>query len=169
MVTLNLLRHAKAKSAPELRDIDRPLAERGHRDADTMGQRLAEWAVNPALILCSSAQRARETLAGILPHLSGSRTIEIEEGLYNFDQDIVFNRISDCASDDTTILVIGHNPALEQLIGYLAADGALSAMRQLNTKFPACALATLEFTFNDWASIGPKTGRLIRLSIPGES
>ncbi|MBT5496838.1 MAG: histidine phosphatase family protein [Alphaproteobacteria bacterium] len=169
MVTLHLLRHAKAKSAPELRDIDRPLAERGHRDADTMGQRLAEWAVNPALILCSSAQRARETLAGILPHLSGSRTIEIEEGLYNFDQSIVFKRVSDCVSDDTTILVIGHNPALEQLTGYLAADGAPSAMRQLNTKFPTCALATLEFTFNDWASIGPKTGRLIRLSIPGES
>ena len=169
MVTLHLLRHAKAKSAPELRDIDRPLAERGHRDADTMGQRLAEWAVNPVLILCSSAQRARETLAGILPHLSGSRTIEIEEGLYNFDQSIVFKRVSDCVSDDTTILVIGHNPALEQLTGYLAADGAPSAMRQLNTKFPTCALATLEFTFNDWASIGPKTGRLIRLSIPGES
>ena len=169
MVTLHLLRHAKAKSAPELRDIDRPLAERGHRDADTMGQRLAEWAVNPALILCSSAQRARETLAGILPHLSGSRTIEIEEGLYNFDQSIVFKRVSDCVSDDTTILVIGLNPALEQLTGYLAADGAPSAMRQLNTKFPTCALATLEFTFNDWASIGPKTGRLIRLSIPGES
>ena len=169
MVTLHLLRHAKAKSAPELRDIDRPLAERGHRDADTMGQRLAEWAVNPALILCSSAQRARETLAGILPHLSGSRTIEIEEGLYNFDQSIVFKRVSDCVSDDTTILVIGHNPALEQLTGYLAADGAPSAMRQLNTKFPTCAVATLEFTFNDWASIGPKTGRLIRLSIPGES
>ena len=169
MVTLHLLRHAKAKSAPELRDIDRPLAERGHRDADTMGQRLAEWAVNPALILCSSAQRARETLAGILPHLSGSRTIEIEELLYNFDQSIVFKRVSNCVSDDTTILVIGHNPALEQLTGYLAADGAPSAMRQLNTKFPTCALATLEFTFNDWASIGPKTGRLIRLSIPGES
>ena len=169
MVTLHLLRHAKAKSAPELRDIDRPLAERGHRDADTMGQRLAEWAVNPALILCSSAQRARETLAGILPHLSGSRTIEIEEGLYNFDQSIVFKRVSDCVSDDTTILVIGHNPALEQLTGYLAADGTPSAMRQLNTKFPTCALATLEFTFNDWASIGPKSGRLIRLSIPGET
>ena len=169
MVTLHLLRHAKAKSAPELRDIDRLLAERGHRDADTMGQRLAEWAVNPALILCSSAQRARETLAGILPHLSGSRTIEIEEGLYNFDQSIVFKRVSDCVSDDTTILVIGHNPALEQLTGYLVADGTPSAMRQLNTKFPTCSLATLEFTFNDWASIGPKTGRLIRLSIPGES
>jgi phosphohistidine phosphatase len=169
MVTLHLLRHAKAKSAPELRDIDRPLAERGHSDADTMGQRLAEWAVNPSLILCSSAQRARETLAGILPHLSGSRKIEVEEGLYNFDQDIVFKIISDIASGDATILVIGHNPALEQLTGYLVADGTPSAMRQLNTKFPTCALATLEFTFNDWASIGPKSGRLIRLSIPGET
>ena len=169
MVTLHLLRHANAKSAPELRDIDRPLAERGHSDADTMGQRLAEWAVNPALILCSSAQRARETLAGILPHLSGSRTIEVEEGLYHFDLDIVFKRISDIASGDATILVIGHNPALEQLTEYLAADGTPSAMRQLNTKFPTCALATLEFTFNDWASIGPKSGRLIRLSIPEET
>ena len=169
MVTLHLLRHAKAKSAPELRDIDRPLAERGHSDADTMGQRLAEWAVNPALILCSSAQRARETLAGILPHLSGSRTIEVEEGLYNFDQDIVFKIISDIASGDATILVIGHNPALEQLTSYLAADGTPSDMQQLNIKFPTCALATLEFSFEEWRSIGPKTGRLIRLFIPGEA
>jgi phosphohistidine phosphatase len=169
MVTLHLLRHAKAKSAPELRDIDRPLAERGRRDADSMGRRLAEWAVNPTLILCSSAQRARETLAGILPHLSGSRTIEIEEGLYNFDQSIVLKRLSDIEGDNATILVIGHNPALEQLTGYLAADGAPSAMRQLSIKFPTCTLATLEFTFDDWASIGPKTGRLIRLSIPEEA
>ncbi len=169
MVTLHLLRHAKAKSAPELRDIDRPLAERGHRDADTMGRRLAEWAVNPTLILCSSAQRARETLAGIVPHLSGSRTIEIEEGLYDFNQDIVLKRLSRISDNHATILVIGHNPALEQLTGYLAADGAPSAMRQLSTKFPTCALATLEFTFDDWASIGPKTGRLIRLSIPEET
>jgi len=169
MVTLHLLRHAKAKSAPELRDIDRPLAERGHSDADTMGQRLAEWAVNPSLILCSSAQRARETLAGILPHLSGSRTIEVEERLYNFEQNIVFKVISGIASGDATILVIGHNPALKQLTRYLVADGTHSAVQQLNTKFPTCALATLEFTFNDWASIGPKSGRLIRLSIPGET
>jgi phosphohistidine phosphatase len=169
MVTLHLLRHAKSKSAPELKDIDRPLAEQGRRDADTMGQRLAEWRVNPGLILCSSAKRARESLASILPHLSGSHTIEIDEGLYNFDQSIVLNRLSDIADDHATILIIGHNPALEKLTSYLAADGTTSAMQQLNTKFPTCALATLEFTFDEWRSIGPKTGRLIRLFIPGEA
>ena len=117
-------------------------------------------------LFCTTRPR---NLGGILPHLSGSRTIKVEAGLYNFDQDIAFNIISDIASGDATILVIGHNPALEQLTGYLVADGTPSAMRQLNTKFPTCALATLEFTFNDWASIGPKSGRLIRLSIPGEA
>jgi phosphohistidine phosphatase len=169
MVTLHLLRHAKAKATLELRDIDRPLAERGHRDADTMGQRLAEWDVNPTLILCSSAQRARETLASILPHLSGSQTIKIEEGLYNIDHGSVLKRLFEISDAHATILVIGHNPALEQLTSYLAADGTPSDMQQLNIKFPTCALATLEFSFEEWRSIGPKTGRLIRLFIPGEA
>lgn len=169
MVTLHLLRHAKAKSAPELADIDRPLAEQGHRDADTMGLRMAEWNISPTLILASAAQRARETLAGILPHLSENCTIEVERTLYSFNSDTVLSRLKSVPKPHETVLIVGHNPAMEQMTSALASDGSPSALNQLSRQFPTCALATLEFTFDEWASIAPKTGRLVRLSVPGES
>jgi len=166
MVTLYLLRHGKAKTAANLDDIARPLAERGHQDADAMGARLAGCEIKPSLILCSAAQRARETLAGVLPHLGGSYTIEIEEGLYAFEQEVVLKRLLAIPKRHAAALLIGHNPALESLTGSLSADGTPSAMRQLTIKFPTCALAELRFTTDDWASIGPKSGRLMQLSIP---
>ncbi len=166
MVTLYLLRHGKAKSAANLEDIARPLAERGHQDADAMGARLAGCETKPSLVLCSTAQRARETLAGVLPHLDRSYTIEIEEGLYTFEQEVVLKRLQAIPKAHAAVLFVGHNPALETLTGSLCADGTPSAMKQLAIKFPTCALAELRFTTDDWASIGPKSGRLMQLATP---
>ena len=59
MATLHILRHAKAKPAPDLNDIQRLLAERGLRDSNRMGSLIAKSGIPPTLILCSSAQRAR--------------------------------------------------------------------------------------------------------------
>ncbi len=167
MVTLHLLRHGKAKSAPEFADIERPLAERGRSDSDGMGRLLAATDAPPSLILCSSAQRARETLAGVLSHLGGTYRVDVEEQLYTFDPAPISARLRQVPQSEGSVLLIGHNPALENLTAELSADGTPSALRQLATKFPTCALATIEFTFEDWAVLGAKTGRLIRLAMPG--
>ena len=169
MVTLYLLRHGKAKTAAELPDIERPLATRGREDADTMGRQLAAADVPPELILCSAAQRARETLASVLPHLTTDQRIEIEQALYTFDAETVLQRLRETPKGVRSVLVIGHNPGLEVLTGTLSADGTPSAMAQLSTKFPTCALAQIELTTDDWAGLAPKAGRLVRLAIPKDS
>ena len=167
MVTLHLLRHGEAKSAPEFADIERPLAEHGRSDSDRMGRLLATYDAPPGLILCSSAQRARETLAGVLPHLGATYRVEVEEQLYTFDTAPVSDRLRQVPKAESSVLLIGHNPALENLTAELSVDGTPSALRQLTTKFPTCALATIEFTFEDWAVLGPKMGRLARLALSG--
>lgn len=166
MVTLYLLRHGEAESAADLSDIERPLDARGRADADTMGRRLAAADDPPELILCSAAQRARETLSGVIPHLNNDHRIEVEHALYTFEAESVLHRLREAPRSVRSLLVIGHNPGLEVLTGMLAADGTPSAMTQLSTKFPTCALAQIELTTDDWAGLAPKAGRLIRLSIP---
>ena len=111
MLRLYFLRHGKAKSAADLADIDRPLAERGHQDAAQMGRRLVDWGATPSLVLCSAAQGARETLAGVVPSLNGNTRIEIEEALYTFDPNEIVQRIIQIPDTDTDVLLIGHNPA----------------------------------------------------------
>ena len=168
MLRLYFLRHGKTKSATDLADIDRPLAERGHQDAAQMGRRLVDWGATPSLVLCSAARRARETLAGVVPNLNGNTRIEVEETLYTFDPNEIMRRLIQIPGSDTDVLLIGHNPALEVTTGLLAADGNPAAMRQLSFKFPTCALAALEFTTDSWPALGPNTGRLAKLSTPTE-
>ena len=95
MLRLYFLRHAKAKTDADLTDIDRPLAERGRLDAAQMASRLTDWAEGPNLVLCSAAQRARETLAGIIPSLNGNILINIEVRLYTFDPTEVLGRLAE--------------------------------------------------------------------------
>ena len=81
--TLYLLRHAKSSwDDPELADHDRPLAPRGLRNIAALAAHVRAKGISPSLILCSSAQRARETLAGVLPALDTEVEILIEDGLY---------------------------------------------------------------------------------------
>ena len=141
MLRLYFLRHGKTKSATDLADIDRPLAERGHQDAAQMGRRLMDWGATPSLVLCSTAQRARETLAGVVPSLNGNTRIEIEETLYTFDPNEIMRRLIQIPNSDIDVLLIGHNPALEVMTGLLAADGNPAEMGKLSTKFPTCFLS----------------------------
>lgn len=168
MLRLYFLRHGKAKTAANLADIDRPLAERGHLDAALMGRRLADWGEGPNLILCSAAQRARETLAGIIQSLNGNTIIEIEERLYTFDPAEVLGRLAEIPKSNAAVLLIGHNPALEMATEFLTTGSSSTAMHKLSTKFPPCALATLEFSTDSWPTIGANTGRLVGFSTPKE-
>ena len=168
MLRLYFLRHAKAKTDADLTDIDRPLAERGRLDAAQMASRLTDWAEGPNLVLCSAAQRARETLASIIPSLNGNILINIEVRLYTFDPTEVLGRLAEIPQSNATVLLIGHNPALEIATKFLTAGSSPAAMHQLNTKFPPCALATLQFNTDSWPAIGAKTGRLVRFSTPKE-
>jgi phosphohistidine phosphatase len=117
---LHLLRHAKSSWAdPELDDFDRPLAPRGRRAARTMRTHLAEVGIRPALVLCSPARRTRQTLKRVLGAL-GDPAVRFEASLYEASVHDVVKLLLRVQVDAAEVLVVGHNPWIEELALRLA-------------------------------------------------
>jgi phosphohistidine phosphatase len=144
---LLLLRHAKSSwKDRELPDHDRPLAPRGRRACKLMQEHLRRRGIQPQLVLCSSAARARETLERVHP----AGEVRIEEGLYSASADALLERLRSVPRAVERVMLIGHSPAIETLALGLADRGA--ARPKLEHKFPTGALATLVFN-GDWHAL----------------
>lgn len=167
MKTIYLLRHAKSSwDDPDLADIDRPLSERGRRAAEAMAVYLAEAAIRPHLVLCSSAKRTRSTLKRVAPALGGTAPAVIEEGLYEADADGLLRRLRVLDDGLASVMMIGHNPALEELARRLTGDGEEEALRRMDAKFPTGALAVLTADVAAWRDLGPAGARLTAFVTP---
>jgi phosphohistidine phosphatase len=168
MPRLLLLRHAKSSwDDHRLADIDRPLAPRGHRAARLIAEAIGERGFRPDRVLCSPAVRTRETLAALVSHL-GDKDIEIEiaDGLYEPHSGEYRAVIADHGDAAKTLLVIGHNPAI-QATTVLLADGKDPATAgEIGAKFPTAALAVLDFTEPDWSRLKPHSGKLVAFLTP---
>jgi phosphohistidine phosphatase len=156
---LFLLRHAKSShDDPALADHERPLSPRGRRAAKAMAGHLRERGIRPALVLCSQATRARQTLAGLAPALDGSPDVRIESELYEASARGLLARLQGIPGAVPSAMVIGHNPAIERLALDLAATGP--DLADLARKYPTGALATLEFT-GDWRDLDADRARVV--------
>ena len=145
---LYLLRHAKSSWKEQgLADHDRPLAGRGRRATKTIRRYLKQQGIDPALVLCSTATRARQTLEGIEPAL-GRGTVRVERELYGAGSVELLARLQDVSPRVQSVMVIAHNPGLQDLALWLARDGS----EELEEKFPTAALATLAFR-GPWAEL----------------
>jgi phosphohistidine phosphatase len=161
---LYLLRHAKSSWKDKgLADHDRPLARRGRRAAKAIGRHIREQGIDPELVLCSTARRARETLEGIEPAL-GRGGVRVESELYGAPPSALLARLKEIPAAVRSVMVIGHNPGLEELALLLARRGA--CLRELEAKFPTGALATLAFRSPDWTSLDRGTAELIEFIRP---
>jgi phosphohistidine phosphatase len=157
---LYLLRHAKSSWKEQgLADHDRPLAPRGRRAAKAMRRHLREQGVEPELVLCSTARRARETLEGIEPAL-GRGAIRVEAELYRAAPAALLARLHAIAPAVRSVMVIGHNPGLEELAQLLAGQGTRAE------KFPTGALATLAFRGSGWGALDRGGAELVELVRP---
>ena len=156
---LLVVRHAKSSwDDPGLDDHERPLAPRGQRAAQVLAEHLRVNGIRPALVLCSSSRRTRETLEGISP--DGQRVIEPE--LYSASGTEVIDRLRRVPEETPSVMVIGHNPAMQTLVLTLAAASASSDGSELpavQRKFPTGALATLTFA-GRWSELGPGCAQL---------
>src|SRR3954452_246645 len=118
---LYLLRRAKSSwDDPSRPDSERPLALRGERAAALMGEHLQASGIEPGLVLCSPAVRARQTLDG----LGVARDARVEPGLYGAAEGDLLQRLRTLPTILESALLIGHNPALEELTLMLAGQGS---------------------------------------------
>jgi phosphohistidine phosphatase len=156
--TLYLLRHAKSSwDDPALPDRDRPLAPRGYRACELVAEHLRRHKITPALVLCSSSTRTRETLERVSAGFSRPVEALIEDGLYAATAAELLARLRRVDSAVASVLLIGHQPAVQELAVSLVR--AEPQRRALNGKFPTGALATLTIT-SSWAALAPETATL---------
>jgi phosphohistidine phosphatase len=161
---LYLLRHAKSSwDDPTLGDRDRPLAPRGKRASEKMAKHLKSERIRPALVLCSSAQRTRQTLKRITPAL-GKPHIEVEDDLYAASAGELLARLRKVPDTVPSVLLIGHNPGLQDLALTLARDGPDRA--RLEEKFPTGALAVLSVRRLTWSGLQPGDAELLACIAP---
>lgn len=167
MKRLLLLRHAKSSwDDPALDDFDRPLAPRGRKAAPRMGRELAARKWLPELVLASPAARTRETWELIAAELPGLVPADFSDTLYDATAENILSEIQRTPKAVKTLLVLGHNPGLENLARQLAGGNSeAKALQRLRKKFPTAALARFEFD-GKWAELGYGGARLTHFLRP---
>jgi phosphohistidine phosphatase len=132
------------------------LAPRGRRAAKRIADHVRSEAVRPTLVLCSSARRARETLAEVL----------VTDDLYGADAGEILHRLGEIDQNIASVMIVGHNPGLHDLALELTGDGDATAISQLRTKFPTGALATLQLGPTRWDELAAGQAYLATLVLP---
>jgi phosphohistidine phosphatase len=122
--------------------------------------------VRPSLVLCSAARRARATLDLIGGGIARPFESLIEDELYGATALDLLTRLKRVGNETTSVMVIGHNPGLEDLAGLLAGDGDSDALAQLQRKFPTAALATFDLADTAWSELGRGQAYLAALTVP---
>jgi phosphohistidine phosphatase len=168
MKTLGLWRHAKSDwNDRSLRDFDRPLNERGLKGAAIVGRHIAAQPIYWARIIASPAVRVAQTIeigaeaAKINPQVRWDRRI------YLASSATLIDLLREQQDDPATILMVGHNPGLEDLIFDLVPDDGSSPLRDIvEEKFPTATFAQLEMDIDTWADLEEGSARLVQLARP---
>lgn len=167
MRTLSLFRHAKSSwSKKGLQDFDRPLNARGLKAAPAMGAYMAQHAILPDLILCSTAKRTIETLELALQAFPAEPEVRYDDTLYLASPSEILKRVKSYGMDFPHIMVIAHNPGIHACALRLAGEGPDDAMAALAAKFPTAALAVIDFPSASWRDIKDGEGRLRLFMVP---
>ena len=168
MSLLFLLRHAKSDWAkPGMRDFDRPLKGRGWKNAETIGAAMRSAGYLPDRVICSKAARAMETWEAVSRTLEpGDCEVEITEALYGSDASGYLRTING-SSGSERLLVIGHNPMMEDVAFALAGEGDETALGKLEKGFPTAGMAVLEFSV-PLSEVGPGKGALREFLTPAD-
>ncbi|MFL6129392.1 MAG: SixA phosphatase family protein [Mycobacteriales bacterium] len=161
---LVLVRHAKATQGGG--DRDRPLARRGTTEAPAVGRWLAERQIVPDRVVVSPARRARQTweLAGAELGRPGPGEPEIDERVYDNTVDGLLAVVRDTPGDVSTLAIVGHNPAIEELaIALDDGTGDAAGRRKLAEKYPTSGVAVFAVT-DPWTAV--RTGTLTSFAVP---
>ncbi|MFF6780712.1 histidine phosphatase family protein [Streptomyces sp. NPDC012510] len=163
---LVVLRHAKSAWPMGVPDHERPLAPRGRRDAPAAGRALLEADCLPDLAVCSTAVRARHTWELAAAQWGTPPSVRYDRRAYAADVPKLLRVVREAPDEVRTLLLIGHNPGLEELVLDLAGDALDDALDDVRTKFPTSAIAFLSWRGETWASLAPGTALLTDMIVP---
>jgi phosphohistidine phosphatase len=164
--TILLLRHAKSAWGLDVDDHDRPLSGRGKRDAVAVGELLAARDLNPDLVVCSTATRARETWLRAVKGGAQAGQVRYSERVYEAPAADLAKVIRKTPDDARSVLLIGHAPGIPDLVEYLAVrTPADPAWKRMEEKFPTSGLAILQFR-GAWSDAGRQRAELIDFEVP---
>jgi phosphohistidine phosphatase len=165
--TLLLFRHAKSSwDQPGRADFDRPLNRRGLDAATRMGLELCARAWFPQRAIVSTARRTRQTWELAEACLPTVCETVFDPSIYEAVPDAILAAIRRTPATVASLIVVGHNPGLEDLSGVLAAPSSdASALSALHAGFPTSAIARFE-TDAPWDELGPRDGRLTDFLTP---
>lgn len=162
---LFILRHAKSSwDDPSLPDHDRPLAPRGRKAARRLAAFAEDARLRPELVLCSSATRARETLDLIAGSL-GAPEVVVEEGLYGASANALLDRLRRVPDDVESVLLVGHNPAMQDLAVLLSTPGP--RVDEVSEKLPTGALLRFRVS-RPWSELASAGAELEEVVLPRE-
>ena len=168
MKTLGLFRHAKSGWAdPRARDFDRPLSERGERGAALMGTHIRDFGVKFDRVLASPAVRVAETIENASKAFGRSFPVEWDRRIYLASSATLLELLQGVEGDPAAVLMVGHNPGLEDLIFDLVPDDGSSPLRdEVEVKFPTATFAVLEFDIASWGDLTEGSGRFTHMTRP---
>jgi phosphohistidine phosphatase len=165
MRRLMLLRHAKAAPQGSMTDEERPLVERGRRAAAALADFVASRALAPDLALVSPSLRTRETWELLQPAFKAAPVHRIEPRLYAASAERILYLVRETAAELGALMLVGHNPGLEDLARHLIGAGDTDALIRFGGAMPTASLAVIDLP-GDWANVQPRAGRLEIFATP---
>lgn len=168
MKILGLFRHAKSDwQDPRARDFDRPLNKRGRKGAEIMGRHIRDHGVRWERMISSPAIRCAETVE-IAAQAAGRPVAAMwDRRIYLASSATLLDLLREQDGDPKSILMVGHNPGLEDLIFDLVPDDGTNPLRDsVEIKFPTASFAVLELDIARWADLADNCGKLIHLTRP---
>lgn len=165
MRELLLLRHGKAFRKPVRDDAARALKDRGKRDAQRVGVWLAQQGIEPDVVIASPAQRALVTAEKCCKAMGGGvADLRVDQRLYMAGVRELLEVLGNCEATQQRVMLVGHNPGLEQLLRFLCrADPRLERQKLL----PKAALSRLQVE-GDWHALRPGVAELMHLQLPSD-
>ena len=166
MKSLTLLRHAKSGwDDPVTRDFDRPLNPRGRRAARTVGAEMRAQRLVFDLVLASPARRVVETLEEVAAGY-GPIEPEYDERLYLAAAATLLEVVRHAPNSAGRLLLVGHNPGLEQLALRLARRDGEPLRGEVEIKYPTGTVAEISLPVEDWSQVREGCGRIVRFIRP---
>jgi phosphohistidine phosphatase len=167
MKILTLLRHAKSTwDDPVARDFDRPLNTRGRKAARTVGREMRAQGLEFDSVIASPAVRVVETLRDVGDGYGRALEPEHDQDLYLAAPSTLLEQVRGTDDSVERLLVVGHNPGLEQLALLMSGRDETGLMGELRLKYPTATIAEIRFDVEHWADVGPGAGTLARFIRP---